>query len=163
MKLSIGILVVIIMVSGMAGGQAGKSGSISFGVPVYLSHEGKDKIGIQFVADLRGELSKSSRLRDPASNLKGQELRFYVDVSTLDVSTGGRAQSVASIVIEEIGLPNSYPVPSKWYHKVILLEPDKVGELASELLLDMDARWCRTIKNSPGGCPREFFDPALED
>ena len=163
MKLSIGISVVIIVVSGVAGGQAGKRGSISSGVPVYLSHDGRDEIGIKFVSDLRRELSKSDRLRDSTSDLTGQGLRFYVDVSTLDVSTGGRVQSVGSIVIEEMGLPNSYPVASKWYHKVILLEPDKVGELARELLLDMDARWCRTIKNSLGGCPKEFLAPILED
>jgi hypothetical protein len=106
--LSIGFVAVIIVFSGVACAQASKGGIAASAVPVYLSHEGKDKIGMQFVADLRRELSKSNRL-NPASDLMGQGLRFYVDISTLDISAESRAQSVASIVIEEMGLPTAIP------------------------------------------------------
>ena len=163
MKLSIGILAVTVVLSGMAGAQATKTGIVTSAVPVYLSHEGNDKVGMQFIADLRRELSKSNRLKDTTADLTGRGLRFYVEISTLDVGTVSRDQSVASVVIEEMGVPNSYPVASKWYHKVILLEPNKLSGLAGEFVLDMDAHWCRTIKNSLGGCPKEFLAPILED
>jgi hypothetical protein len=70
-------------------------------------------------------------------------------------------RSLVSVVIEEFGLPNSYPVATMWYHKLIVVDKNLVGTVAKDLLDDMDASWCNHIKNSVGGCPKGKFYPQL--
>ena len=161
MKSSIIALSLLVLVAG--GNAQSLRGSADSAIPVFLSHEGTDGVGTQFMKEVRHELSKSKRFKLSSSDVPGQGLRFYVDVSTMDVSTGNRSHSVASLVIEEMGLPNSYPVPSLWYHKLILLEANRLSDVASQFLLDMDARWCRTIKDTSGGCPKEMLPPVIKD
>jgi hypothetical protein len=91
-------------------------------------------------------------------------LRFYIELITVDPADNGPEQakrSVASVVIQDFGIPNSYPVADMWYHKVIVVDKDTADTIAKELLEDMDARWCSYIKNSTGGCPKEKFPPML--
>ena len=68
-------------------------------------------------------------------------------------------RSVVSVVIEEFGVPNSYPVATMWYHKAIIVDKNLVGTIAKDLLYDMDARSCSHNKSSVGGCPKEKFYP----
>ena len=86
------------------------------------------------------------------------KFELYVELISVDVTESKSDEgkrSVVSVVIEEFGLPNSYPVASMWYHKVIVMDKNSVGTVAKDLLDDMDARWCNYIKNSVGGCPKE--------
>jgi len=87
--------------------------------------------------------------------------RLNVKISTLDVSSPGQAEhsSAASVVVEEMGRPNSWPVPFMWYHKVFLVKGDRLDELAQQFISDMDAHWCNTIRNSVGNCPKESIPP----
>jgi len=92
------------------------------------------------------------------------KFEFHIDLSTADVSdskTERGERSAVSVVIEDFGLPNSYPVEAMWYHKVIIVDRDSVGTVAKDLLFDMDARWCSYLKDSIGGCPKEKFYPAI--
>jgi hypothetical protein len=66
----------------------------------------------------------------------------------LDVASAtAEHPSVASVVIEEMGLPNSWPVPFMWYHKAFLLKANRLDELAQQFVADMDAHWCNHIKS----------------
>jgi hypothetical protein len=38
-----------------------------------------------------------------------------------------------SVVIEEMGLPNSFPVPYKWYHKAVVVDQKTVDKTAKEI------------------------------
>ena len=69
--------------------------------------------------------------------------------------------SASSVVIEQMGLPNSFPVPDVWYHKLIIVNRSSVDASAKDLLEDMAARWCSYIKNSIGGRPKETFEPKI--
>ena len=85
-------------------------------------------------------------------------LRFYVEFISVDVAEAASEQgkrSVVSVVIQDMGLPNSFPVADMWYHKAIVVDRQTVDKIAKDLLEDMDARWCSYIKNSVGGCPKE--------
>jgi len=131
-------------------------------IPVSVGHTGKDRVGTLFVEAFNRELSQSPRYQPIKENEKG--LRFFVDFITVDASAipaeeGKR--SVVSIVIEQMGLPNSFPVSDTWFHKVISLNRSAVDATAKELLEDIDARWCTYLKDSPGGCPDEKFEPKL--
>jgi hypothetical protein len=131
-------------------------------IPVSVRHTGKDRVGILFVEAFKRELSHSPRYQPMNENEIG--LRFFVDFITVDVSdipAEEGKQSVVSVVIEQMGLPNSFPVSDMWFHKVIPVNRSAVDETAKELLEDLDARWCTYLKNSPGGCPNEKFEPKL--
>ena len=104
------------------------------------------------------ESVKIKRAQRSDCNLKVTRIAILVDVSTLDAALVVGLSTVDSIVIDERVCQTVISVDSNWYHKAIPLEPIRsVSRLVSFCLID--ARWCRTIKNSPGGCPREFFDP----
>jgi hypothetical protein len=131
---------------------------------VDVSRAGQDLIGSRFEAALKEELSRSTRYRPRHSDGAKTKFEFHIDLSTVDVSDIKAEQgkrSVVSVVIEDFGLPNSYPVATMWYHRVIIVDKDSVDTVAKDLLFDMDARWCSYIKNSIGGCPQEKFYPAL--
>ena len=131
-------------------------------IPVSVGHTGKDRVGILFVEAFSRELSHSPRYQRMNENEKG--LRFFVDFITVDVSdipADEGKRSVISVVIEQMGLPNSFPVSDMWFHKVISVNRSAVDATAKELLEDMDARWCSFVKNWAGGCPNEKFEPKL--
>lgn len=131
-------------------------------IPVSVGHTGKDRVGILFVDAFKRELSHSPSYQPINENEKG--LRFFVDFITVDVSDVPAEEgkrSVVSVVIEQMGLPNSFPVSDMWFHKVISVNRSAVDATAKELLEDIDARWCTYLKNSPGGCPSEKFEPKL--
>jgi hypothetical protein len=130
--------------------------------PVAVGHTGKDEVGSLFVDALNREIAQSGHYEPMGKTEKG--FRFYVGLITVDAAetTSDQAKrSVVSVVIEDMGLPNSFPVPDMWYHKVIVVDRRAVDETAKQLLEDMDARWCNYIKNSVGGCPAEKFEPKL--
>jgi hypothetical protein len=133
-------------------------------IPVSVSRSGQDQVGSLFAKALEQELSRSTRyaLSDPGRAKNG--LSFYIDLITVDPAGSETEQGkrcVVSIVIQDFGLPNSYPVADMWYHKVIQLDRNAVAKIAKELLEDMDARWCQYVKNSVGGCPKETLPPRL--
>jgi hypothetical protein len=119
--------------------------------PVYVSHSGQDKVGALFEAALRNELSHSSVYAllkfEESSKTK---FEFHIGLASVDVAVNNSEQakrSVVSVVIEEFGLPNSYPVAELWYHKVIVVDKDSVDAMAKDLVDDMGARWCHYITN----------------
>ena len=133
-------------------------------VPVYVSHAGQDVIGKQFVDAVKRALSKSDEYKVDSPNVAAHErgFRLHLDVVTLEVASAGNLTehaSVASVTAEEIGLPNSWPVPFMWYHKVFLVTADRLDELAQQFIADMDAHLCNHIKNSVGNCPKESIPP----
>lgn len=133
--------------------------------PVYVSHNGQDRLGLLFELALKQELSRSARFMPQHSESEKTKLEFHIDLITVDVAENKSEQgkrSIVSVVIEDFGLPNSFPVASMWYHKVLVVDKDSVGMVAKDLLYDMDARWCSYIKNSLGGCPKEKFQRPLE-
>jgi hypothetical protein len=131
-------------------------------IPVSVSRTGQDYVGSLFTAALQKELSQSVAYAPVQTAGTDSGLRFYVELSTIEVADKKQDQgkrSVVSIVIQDMGSPNSYPVANMWYHKVIVVDTTTVGEIAKELLEDMDARWCQYNKNSVGGCPKEKLYP----
>jgi hypothetical protein len=130
--------------------------------PVSVSHTGKDQVGTLFAEAFGRALSHSALYEPLSGNESG--FRFYVDLTTVDaadtVPERGK-RSVVSVVIQDMGLPNSFPVADMWYHKVIIVNRRQVEETAKKLLEDMDARWCSYIRNSVGGCPKEKLEPHL--
>jgi hypothetical protein len=62
-------------------------------------------------------------------------------------------RSAVSVVIDETLSRND--TPWKWYHKIIVVDVENTVAIAKLLVKDMDARWCNTIRNSSGGCPKE--------
>jgi hypothetical protein len=59
-----------------------------------------------------------------------------------------------------MGFPNSYPVSTMWYHKVIVVDRQTVDKSAKDFLDNIDASYCNLMKNSVGGCPKEKFQLA---
>lgn len=141
--------------------QTTSEGGVESKILVYISHQGEDRIGAQFVAAIKQELSKSNKFEIASSKTAVEKrVRFYIDISTIEAGSSHSEQvSAASAVIEEMGLPNSYPVPFKWYHKIFLLEGRNVKEMSSKFVEDVDAHWCSTATNSVGTCPQELLDP----
>jgi hypothetical protein len=89
---------------------------------------------------------------------------FCVDLSsvyTTDIASEKGKRFVISVVIQDMGLPNNYPVPGMWHHKVIVVNRRQVDEIAKRLLEDVDARWCSYAHNFVGGCPKETSEPHL--
>jgi hypothetical protein len=132
-------------------------------IPVYVSHVGKDPVGVAFENSVRRELKRSPRYVLKESEEHQDGLRFYMELESVDTA-GTKAdfgkRSFVSIVIQQFGLPNSYPVAEMWYNKIIVVGRYKVDGLAKTLLDDFNARWCNHIKNSVGTCPKEVFFPA---
>ena len=133
-------------------------------IPVHVSHTGKDSVGSMFAEALKQELTHSTRYTPKYSEQAKNKFELYVELVSVDVaetkSDEGK-RSVVSVVIEEFGLPNSYPVATMWYHKVIVVDKDSVSTVTKDLLDDIDARWCKYIKSSVGGCPKEKLYPSL--
>jgi hypothetical protein len=130
--------------------------------PVSVGHTGKDQVGMLFVEAFNRELSHSTRYAPMSESDKG--LRFFVDFISVDAADSAAEEgkkSVISVVIEDMGLPNSFPVPDMWYHKVIVVNRRSADETAKRLLEDMDARWCTYIHNFISGCPKEKLEPHL--
>jgi hypothetical protein len=130
--------------------------------PVSVAHGGQDKVGSLFVEAFNRELSHS--LRYSPMNGAEEGFRLYMELMTVDAADSGPEQgkkSVMSVVIEEMGQPNSFPVPDMWYHKVIVVKRGEVDQIAKDLLDDMDARLCSYSKNSNGGCTKEKFEPKI--
>jgi hypothetical protein len=127
-------------------------------IPVSVSRTGEDQVGSRFVAALNRELGHSIGYeRMPAAGTN-QGLRFYIELATVDVTEDGQkpgTKSAISVVIEEMGRPNSFPVAAMWYHKIVVVDQQTADTIARELIYDMDARWCNTIKSSIGRCPKE--------
>jgi hypothetical protein len=82
-------------------------------------------------------------------------------VYTTDIASEKGKRFVISVVIQDMGLPNNYPVPGMWHHKVIVVNRRQVDEIAKRLLEDVDARWCSYAHNFVGGCPKETSEPHL--
>lgn len=160
------ILCVLVLVS-MANSQESKKAHQTPKITVYVVHTGADAIGSQFVRSVEKELRQSNTyaLGVPNASAYDRDLRFYVDVVTTEIpgARSGVKSSAVSIVVEEMGLPKSFPVPFKWYHKVVILDPVDAESVAAQFISDMNAHWCRTIKNSVGGCPSELLAPVTSD
>jgi hypothetical protein len=93
--------------------------------PVSVFRIGQDQVGSLFVAAVNRELAKSVRNEQMPSEGIKDGFRFYVELISIDVSDDVSAQgkrSVISVVIEEMGLPNSIPVSNMWYHKVVVVD-----------------------------------------
>jgi hypothetical protein len=133
-------------------------------VPVHVSHTGKDSVGSIFDKALERALTHSTRYMPKYSEQAQNKFELYVELVSVDAAENKSDEgkrSVVSVVIEEFGLPNSYPVATMWYHKVIVVDKNSASTVAKDLLDDIDARWCNYIKNSVGGCPKEKFYPQL--
>lgn len=133
-------------------------------IPVHVSHIGQDSVGLRFDEALKQELTRSARYAPKYSAQAKNKFELYVELISVDVAENKSDEgkkSIISVVIEEFGLPNSYPVATMWYHKVLVVKMETVGTTAEDLLYDMDARWCSYIKNSVGTCPKEKFYPQL--
>jgi hypothetical protein len=130
--------------------------------PVSVQRTGNEQVGTLFVEALNRELSRSSRFEPMSENERG--FRFFVELATVDVADAAPEKgkrSVVSVVVEEMGRPDSFPVMNLWYHKVIVVNRRLVDSTAKELLEDMDARWCSYIRNAVVGCPKEKFEPRI--
>ena len=156
------VLAAVLLVVGarFASAQAAPKRTTTPRIPVYISHVGEDGAGAQFVAAVERTLSRSEKYRLGVPGTDEHGFQLYVDLLTLDAdSKNVGASSVASVVIEEWGLPNSWPVLYMWYHKVFPVEGSRADETARQFLADMDAHWCNHIKSSVGNCPRETLNP----
>jgi hypothetical protein len=130
--------------------------------PVSVGHTCKDQVGTLFAEAFTRELSHSVLYEPLSGNENG--FRFYVDLTTVDdadTAPERGKRSVVSVVIQDMGVPNSFPVADMWYHKVIVVNRRQVDETAKKLLENMDARWCSYIHNFVGGCPKEKLEPHL--
>jgi len=87
---------------------------------------------------------------------------FSMELVTVDVDRGvprveDRKRSAISVVVDVMGLPNSFPVP--WYHKVLIVDEHTVAAKARDLLEDMDLAWCKRETSFTRGCPPEKIPP----
>jgi len=157
------IVVAVLLMTGaeLASSQVSSKGIFNSKTLVYVSHHGEDRTGTQFLAAVKQELSKSSEFEVAYSEAYVQKrLRFYMEISTIEATPDRSGNlSAVSVVIENMGLPNSYPVRFKWYHKVFLVETSKVNEMSRQFVADMGAHWCNTITNAVGNCPKELLFP----
>jgi hypothetical protein len=133
-------------------------------IPVYIdSHNVKDETSSQFVFALNRALSNSPGHDLGAADVEDRRLRFYLEVLTVDINPAGKSgnSAVASVVIEQMGLPHSSPERVMWYHKVFLLNRATLDDFARRFVADMDSRWCSYNKSSVGTCPIESLPPEL--
>jgi hypothetical protein len=127
---------------------------------VSVADIGKDPVGTLFVKTFERDITLSARYELIKGPVKG--FQFYVDILTTDAGDAAAEQgkrSVVSVVIEDMGLPDSFPVANMWYHKAFIVDRRSADQIAGELLEDLDAGWCRYIKNSIAGCPKEKLEP----
>jgi hypothetical protein len=132
-------------------------------VPVSASSKGNDEVGALLLPAIHQELSKSTaysfRRDEPVSDAPEKKgLEFFIELATADAATNEQkhgSTSLVSIVIESMGLPNSWPVPDAWYHKIVIAKREAIKLIAKQFVSDMDAHWCNTMKSSVGGCPEE--------
>jgi hypothetical protein len=127
-------------------------------IPVSVLRTGDDKVGTLFVSALNRELSRSTTHQPMSPQGIDKGLRFYIELATIAVDEGHDTSAV-SVVVEDMGLPSSFPVATKWYHKVVLVGPKTAETVAQELVADIDAHWCNSIKSSIGNCPKEKLPP----
>jgi len=127
-------------------------------IPVSVLRTGDDKVGSLFVAALNREVSRSTIYAPTPREGNEKGLRFYIELATVTVGDGHDTSAV-SVVVEDMGLPNSFPVATKWYHKILLVNSKTSDALARELVQDIEAHWCNTIRNSVGNCPKELLPP----
>jgi len=82
--------------------------------------------------------------------------KFFIEMASVDVSSRGqnKGERAAVSVVIEAALADR-ETPWKWYHKIIIVDREDVGNMAERLVKDMDARWCNEIRSSRGGCPKE--------
>jgi hypothetical protein len=141
--------------------------------PVSVSRKGNDEVGALLLAAINQELSKSTtysfRRDEPVSDSaelgfkvsdapEKKGLEFFIELATADAARNEQkhgSTSAVSIVIKSMGLPNSWPVPDAWYHKIVITKREAIKLIAKQFVTDMDAHWCNTIKSSVGGCPEE--------
>ena len=131
-------------------------------IPVYIDPRGiRDETGQQFLLALKRALSESQGHDLGAADVDDRRLQFFLQLVTIDPGpiTKAANTSFASITIEEMYRPNSYPVATMWYHKAFLLDRSKLDEIARQFVRDMDAHWCNYIKSSVGNCPKESIPP----
>jgi hypothetical protein len=156
------VAILLVLLPMIARGGVAQSPATRKTIPVYIdSHSVKDETGLQFVRALKRALSNSQGHDLGAADVDDRRLRFYLELVTIDLGSDAKATktSVASVTIEDMGLPNSYPVATMWYHKAFLLVPSKLDEFARQFVADMDAHWCNSIKSSVGNCPKELIPP----
>jgi hypothetical protein len=97
-------------------------------------------------------------------NPSEEGFRFFVDLISVDRADTAREEgksSVVSIVVQQVGLPNSFPVADMWYHKVMIANRPTMNATAKELVEDLTARCCVYFKSSNRDCPQEKFEPKL--
>jgi len=95
-----------------------------------------------FEQALKRALTHSTKYMLKYSEQEQNKFELYVELVSVDVAenkTEEGKKSVVSVVIEEFGLPNTYPVATMWYHKVIAVDKNLVGTVAKDLLDDMHA------------------------
>ena len=133
-------------------------------IPISVSRMGDDAAGALFADALTQEISHSTVYRPMANGIENQGVRYYIELVTLAVSGQTQAsdrKSVISVVIQQMGQPNSFPVAELWYHKAFVVTRSTTSSFAKELIKDMGATYCNVIKNSVGNCPPEKLDPKL--
>lgn len=127
--------------------------------PVYLSHKGEDAIGKLLAIELKRQIEKSPRYRLDQLGTPKEGTKFFVKIVTLDVSGSGPGAgltSAASVVVEALE-PMERQYAFAWYHKLMLVGRENVRHAAEVLLEDVDASWCRAVKNAPDTCPKELL------
>src|SRR5258707_4986451 len=127
-------------------------------IPVSVLRAGEDKVGLLFVSALNLELSRSTTYQPMSREGIDKGLRFYVELATIAVGDCHDTSAI-SVIVEGMWLPSSFPVATKWYHKVVLVDPKTTDTVATELVADIDAHWCNTIKSSIGNCRKETVAP----
>ena len=78
-------------------------------IPVSVLRTGGDRVGTLFVSALNEELSRSTTLRPMSRPGSDEGLRFYIELATIAVDDSHDTSAV-SVVIEDMGLPSSFPV-----------------------------------------------------
>lgn len=129
-------------------------------IPITVTQRGSDQVGALFAGAFNRELSHSMRFGFAPSGVTQPGGEFFVELISVDTAVVAPEQGkrpVISLVIQEMGFPNSYPVSAMWYHKVIAVDRQTVDKSAKDFLDDIDASYCNYTKNSVGSCPKEKF------
>jgi hypothetical protein len=126
-------------------------------IPVYFSQMIGDQAGILFAKAVTQKLTESAKYevtRNSDAVSKGP--KFFIEIASVDVSSVGqnKGERTAVSVVVEATLAE-HETPWKWYHKIIIVNREDVGNMAERLIKDMDVHWCNEIRNSRGGCPKE--------
>ena len=156
MRIAPGFCVLAILVCSTSFAQTPAERPLRSKTEIYVTHTDHDRSGMRFAAAVKRALLKSGRyqVREDGGYYKG--FKQYVEMSSLEVSP---TISAVSVVIEDMGMPNSYPVSEMWYHKLFLVEPNRIDEMAAIFVEDIDASWCRHNHNYVANCPKELIEP----